>query len=346
MPAGYARWNAFYPAGDDAERGDRVLPLTYDPISVRSPSDADPTFLAIELLMLLGFGLAVAHAVRERRRTGRASALLTLAGCFAYGLVVDITAYYTVDSFRHGEFTVMFLNHRLPLYIALFYPAFLYPVFMTVRRFGFSPAVEALSVGFYGGVTYLVFDNLGPLLGWWTWDHDAELNQPFLSSVPLTSYQWFFLFTAAFAVVARRVCWDRYDGRSTRRAWLEVLAIPVLTYALGALVVVPFNVLVAQHWYAADAFAYAAVLSAAGLAFLLSLRRVREPRDPLLMAFPLLWVAGLLCVYVATYDRTAGAPAGTVGNLFAVVAAMVASVAMTLIAHPLPDEAGPAGTVG
>jgi hypothetical protein len=346
MPAGYARWNAFYPAGDDAERGDRVLPLTYDPISVRSPSDADPTFLAIELLMLLGFGLAVAHAVRERRRTGRASALLTLAGCFAYGLVVDITAYYTVDSFRHGEFTVMFLNHRLPLYIALFYPAFLYPVFMTVRRFGFSPAVEAVSVGFYGGVTYLVFDNLGPLLGWWTWDHDAELNQPFLSSVPLTSYQWFFLFTAAFAVVARRVCWDRYDGRSTRRTWLEVLLIPVLTYALGALVFVPFNVLVAQHWYAADAFAYAAVLSAAGLAFLLSLRRVREPRDPLLMAFPLLWVAGLLCVYVATYDRTADAPAGTVGNLFAVVAAMVASVAMTLIAHPLPDEAGPAGTVG
>jgi hypothetical protein len=211
---------------------------------------------------------------------------------------------------------------------------------MTVRRFGFSPAVEAVSVGFYGGVTYLVFDNLGPLLGWWTWDRESDYNQPFLNSVPLTSYQWFFLFTAAFAYVARRLLWDGSGS------WLRVLAIPVLTYALGALVFVPFNVLVAQHWYAADAFAYAAVLSAAGLAFLLSLRRVREPRDPLLMAFPLLWVAGLLCVYVATYDRTADAPAGTVGNLFAVVAAMVASVAMTLIAHPLPDEAGPAGTVG
>ena len=312
--------------------------LTYDPISVRSPAHADATFLAIELLMLLGFGLAVAHAVRERRRTGRASALLTLAGCFAYGLVVDITAYYTVDSFRHGEFTVMFLNHRLPLYIALFYPAFLYPVFMTVRRFGFSPRVEALSVGFYGGVTYLLFDNLGPLLGWWTWDRHAELNQPFLSSVPLTSYQWFFLFTAAFAVVARRVCWDRYDGRSTGRTWLEVLAIPLLTYALGALVFIPFNVLVAQHWYAADAFAYAVVFTAAGLAFLLSLRRVEAPRDPLLMAFPLLWVVGLLYVYVATYDRAAHAAPGTTGNLVAVGAAMVASVAMTLRAHPLPER--------
>jgi hypothetical protein len=313
-----------------------VLPLAYDPISVRSPTDADATFLAVELLMLLGFALAVAHAVRERRRTGRASALLTLAGCFLYGLVVDITAYYTVDSFRHGEFTVMFLNHRLPLYIALFYPAFLYPVFMTVRRFGFSPRVEAVSVGFYGGVTYLVFDNLGPLLGWWTWDHGAELNQPFLSSVPLTSYQWFFLFSAAFALVARRVCWDRYDGRSPRRTWLEVLAIPVLTYALGALVFIPFNVLVAQHWYAADAFVYAVVFTAAGFAFLLSLRRVRAPRDPLLMAFPLLWVVGLLEIYVATADRPVAA--GTGPNAYAVVTAMVVSVAITLTAHPVVEH--------
>ncbi|HUR14024.1 MAG TPA: hypothetical protein VM097_05985 [Mycobacteriales bacterium] len=312
-----------------------MLPLTYDPISVRSPADADATFLAIELLMLLGFGLALAHALRERRRTGRSSALLTLAGCFAYGLVVDITAYYTVDSFRHGEFTVMFLDHRLPLYIALFYPAFLYPVFMTVRRFGLSPRVEAVSVGFYGGVTYLVFDNVGPLLGWWTWDLDADLNKPFVSSVPLTSYQWFFLFTAAFAVVARRVCWERYDGRPAWRTWLEVLAIPLLTYLLGAVVFVPFNVLVANEWYALDAFLYAAVFTAAGFAFLLSRRTVHAPRDPLLLAFPLLWVVGLLYVYVATWDRVGTPGAGPPGNLFAVVLAMVASVAMTLAAHPL-----------
>ena len=321
------------------------MPLAYDPISVHSPTDLpDATFLAIELLMLLGAGLAVAHALRERRRTGGSGALLALAGCFLYGLVVDITAYYTVDSFRHGEFTVMFLNHRLPLYIALFYPAFLYPVLMTVRRFGLTPRVEAISVGFYGGVTYLVFDNLGPLLGWWTWDRSSDYNKPFLDSVPLTSYQWFFLFTAAFAYVAGRVCWDRAPGRSTRRTWLEVLAIPPVTYLLGALVFVPFNVLVANEWYTLDAFVYAVLFTAAGFAFLLSLRRVRVPRDPLLMAFPLLWVVGLLYLYVATYHRTLGttpdglAPSGRpVGNLVLVVVAMVASVAITLVAHPLED---------
>jgi hypothetical protein len=281
--------------------------------------------------MVLGFGLAVTHAVQNGR-----AARLTLAGCFAYGLVVDITAYYTVDSFRHGEFTVMFLNHRLPLYIALFYPAFLYPTFMTVRRFGFTPKVEAVSVGFYSAVTYLIFDNLGPLLGWWTWDRTSDFNKPFLDSVPLTSYQWFFLFTSAFAYVARRLFWDR-SGRGR-----EVLAVPLLTYLLGALVFVPFNVLIANHWYALDAFVYATVFTAAGFTFLLNLRRVHLPRDPLLMAFPLIWVVGLLYLYVATYHLTLGATADglnahgrPVGNLVAVVVAMVASVAMTLAAHPL-----------
>lgn len=318
------------------------MPHSYDPISFQSPADApDATFLAIELLMLLGATIAVTHAWQHFRRTGSKGALLTLAACFAYGLVVDITAYYTVDSFRHGEFTVMFLNHRLPLYIALFYPAFLYPAFMTVSRFGFTPKVEAISVGFYGGVTYLLFDNLGPLLGWWTWDRDSELNKPFLDSVPLTSYQWFFLFTAAFAYVARRLLW------ATGASWRRVLAVPPLTYLLGAVVFIPFNVLVANEWFALDAFVYATAFTAAGFVFLLSLRRVRLPRDPLLMAFPLLWVVGLLYLYVATYHRTFGtgadglAPDGRpVGSIVLVVMAMVASVAMTLVAHPLEDDQG------
>lgn len=316
------------------------MPHSYDPISFRSPSDApDATFFAIEALMLAGFAIAIVHALRHRRRTGSSAAVLTMAGCFAYGLVVDITAYYTVDSFRHGEFTVMFLNHRLPLYIALFYPAFLYPVFMTIRRFGFGAKAEAVSVGFYGGVTYLVFDNLGPLLGWWTWDRDSDFNKPFLDSVPLTSYQWFFLFTTAFAWVARRLLWD---GQGS---WLRVLAIPPLTYLLGAVVFIPFNVLVANEWFTLDAFVYAVVFTAAGFTFLLNLRRVREPRDPLLLAFPLMWVTGLLYLYVATLHRTFGttadglSPQGKpVGNLLLVGVAMVASAAMTMAAHPMEEK--------
>lgn len=319
--------------------------VAWEPVTVRRPWElADPTFFAIEALVLVGFGLAVAHALRHWRTTATLSAVLTLAGCFVYGLVVDITAYYTVDSFRHGEFSVMFLDGRLPLYIALFYPAFLYATVMTIRRFELPPVVEAVSCGFYSGVTYLAFDNLGPLLGWWTWDTADPLNQPLLDSVPLTSYQWFFFFTAAFTLVARRLCWDRAPRLTPRRAWVEVLAIPVLTYALGAVVFIPFNILAAVEAYTLDVFVYAVLFTAAGFTFLLNLRRVRQPRDPLLMVFPLLWIVGLLYITVATFSRTYGAGAEglaesgrPVGNLVAVVVAVVASVAMTLCAHPLPE---------
>ena len=311
-------------------------PLAYDVITVHSlTSLPDATFLAVELLMLTGFVLAIVHA----RRNGP-SAVLTLVGCFVYGLVVDITAYYTTNSFRHGEFTVMFLNHRLPLYIALFYPAFMYPIFMTIRRFALPWWAEAAGVGFYGGISYLIFDNLGPMLRWWRWDRSSDWTKPFVDSVPLTSYVWFFLFTTAFAFVARRICWERAAGRTRGRTILEVALIPVLTYLVGAVLFIPFDVLLATKKHTAAGFLYAIALGAAGLTFLVNLRRVRPARDRLLLVFPLLWVGGLVSLYVATWHYTDGTVHGItpdgrpVGSIVAVVLAAVVSVAITLSAHP------------
>ena len=131
---------------------------------------------------------------------------------------IDIASYYTVENFWHGEFSVMLLYNRLPLYIALFYPAFIYHACMTIRRYGFSPVVEAISVGFYGGLMYLIFDNLGPMLNWWIWDRSDPTTWPYLNAVPITSYFWFFSFTGTFAFVSRIICWDWVaQGRSSKR---------------------------------------------------------------------------------------------------------------------------------
>jgi hypothetical protein len=54
------------------------------------------------------------------------------------------------------------------------------------------------------------------------------------------------------------------------------------------------------------------------------------------MAFPLLWVVGLLDIYVATADHHVAA--GTAPNAYAVVTAMVVSVAITLTAHPVLQQ--------
>lgn len=79
----------------------------------------DWSHLAIEWIMILGALLALVHAIRTSKQTSSPSALYTFAGIFLYALVMDISSYYSVGNFWHGEFSVMLVWNRLPLYIAM-----------------------------------------------------------------------------------------------------------------------------------------------------------------------------------------------------------------------------------
>ena len=305
----------------------------------------DWSFLAIEAIVLGGFLLALAHAIRYYKREGSPSALLTLLGCFLYGLLIDITSYYTVENFWHGEFSVMFLYNRLPLYIALFYPAFMYHAYMTIRRYNFNPITEAVSVGFTGGLAYLIFDNLGPMLGWWIWETTDPTTFPYLNSVPMTSYHWFFLFTAAFALINRWVSWEWVAARkSCKLIGAGVLLQPLATCLVGVLLFVPYNVIAQAASLGLAAGFHALAFSLAGLVFLFNYRRPAAPRDKLLLVFPLLWCVGQLYIYIAKFDLYFSmSPNGlsheglAMGNLIAAVVAIVASVAIALLSHPVED---------
>ena len=303
----------------------------------------DWSFLAIEAIILVGTVCAVAHALRHRKEHGNSSALLTLLSCFLYGLLMDIASYYTVENFWHGEFSVMFLYNRLPLYIALFYPAFIYHACMTIRRYGFSAGVEAVSVGFYGGLTYLIFDNLGPLLGWWIWDRSDPTTWPYLNSVPLTSYFWFFAFTGSFAFVSRIICWDWVaQGKSPKVIGAGIAAIPILVCLIGMALFVPYNLLANNGMLALAASMYAVLFAVAGFVFVFSFRRPASSRDRLLMIFPLTYVVGHLYIYVAKFDLFFSVTADgfsqeglAAGNLIAAVAAMIGSLSITFFSHPV-----------
>lgn len=306
----------------------------------------DWSFLAIELIMLAGFLLALTHAINEYRKQGSPSALLTLLACFIYGLLIDIASYYTVESFWHGEFSVMFLYNRLPLYIALFYPAFLYHVYMTIRRFDFPPLIEAIGVGFFGGLAYLLFDNLGPMCQWWVWDTGNPTNQPFLNNVPLTSYHWFFTFTAAFALICRQVCWNWVNnGKSRRTIAIGMFLLPAVTCLVGTLLFIPYNVIAAKGSLGAAAAFHAIAFFLAGLVLLFNFRKPVAGRDRLLMTFPLIWIVGHLYIFIAKFDLffavspqglLAGGPSA--GNPLAVAVAVVGSLALVLYAHPAENR--------
>ncbi len=312
-------------------------------VFVNAPSALlDSSFLVIELIVLSGFVTTVVHAFRHARQSRTPSAPLTLLACLLYGLLMDISSYYTVENFWHGEFSVMFLYNRLPLYIVLLYPALLYHLYMTIRRYEFSPLVEAISVGFFGGAAYSIFDNLGPMLGWWIWDASDPTTLPYLNSVPVTSYHWFFLFTGVFAWLTRIVCWDWVASRKSRAAiGLGVALIPILTVVLGALLFIPYNLFAYNGMLGIAAALHALSFTAAGLLYVFSFRSPSVPRDRLLMFFPLVWTAGLFYLYAAKFQiYFAITPEGlsqnglAAGNVLVASCAMVATLGIVFASHP------------
>ena len=312
-------------------------------LSFNSPSELkDWSFLAIEAILVVGAVCAILHAWRHHKRSGNYSALLTLLGCFTYGLLCDIAAYYTVENFWHGEFSVMLVYNRLPLYIALFYPAFIYHVCMTIRRYEFSRTVETISTAFYAGLTYLIFDNLGPMLNWWIWDRADITTWPYLNAVPVTSYFWFFSFTGAFALISRIICWDWVEqGRNPKLIAAGVALIPILVCVTGAALFVPYNMFSYNGMIPQAATMYALLFGLAGFVFLFNYRKPKVPRDQLLMIFPLVYLVGHLYIYIAKFDIYFSVDAGglsaeglAVGNLIAVMIAMIGSFTITLLSHP------------
>ena len=302
----------------------------------------DWSFLAIEFILVVGTICTILHAVRHYKKNGNHSALLTLLGAFGYGLLCDIASYYTVENFWHGEFSVMLVYNRLPLYIALFYPVVIYHICMTIRRYEFSRTVETLSTAFYAGLIYMIFDNLGPMLNWWIWDRADPTTWPYLNAVPVTSYFWWFSFTGAFALVSRIVCWDWVEqGKSPKLIGAGVAVIPILVCVAGAALFVPYNLLAYNGMIPQAATMYAVVLGLSGLTFVLNFRKPSVPRDRLLMIFPLVYLVGLLFIYVAKFEIYFSVDANglsaeglAVGNLIVAVVAIIATTTITLVSHP------------
>ncbi len=316
----------------------------------------DWSHLAIESVFLVGFLLAIIHAWRVYRSTGVPSALLTLLAAFVYGLFMDILSYYTVENFWHGEFSVMLLFNRLPLYITFLYPVILYHAIMTIRRYDFGKLPEAVFSGMLAGFLYMIFDNFGPMVGWWIWDTTDPTTFPYISSVPLTSYAWMFLFSSAFAFINRAISWDWIArGESKLKVGVAHVLQPVATIFLGVLLFIPHNLFAKTSppydmipWEAnvqMAALLYVIIFSAVGWLFIMKWRKPAQERDALLMAFPFIYLTGFAYMYISKFDLFLTAtPEGltteglAIGNLTVVLFASIISATIVLVSHPVPKR--------
>jgi len=196
-------------------------------ITLRDPAGLENWTLPIlELTIVVGAILALAHAIRRHRRDGDPTNLALWVGSVVYLFVIEPPLYFPgwfgLESsvgfmFSHNVFTVQFMFDRLPLYIVAFYPALSTVAYEVVRALGVfadrGPLAGSVCVALVYEAFYEVFDQLGPQLKWWAWNLGNSANHPLLASVPVNSI-WIFA-SVSFGVLTYLV--TRLVGRPTWR---------------------------------------------------------------------------------------------------------------------------------
>ncbi len=208
---------------------DPIRPLVHvrHPLRLRNR-----TLPVVESLMVGGAGLALARAFGRWRGHDDPTHLAVWLGSVAYLLVTEPPLYFpkvfhlpdaVADVFVHNVFTVQFLYEHLPLYIVALYPAMAglaYDLVQSLGGFDSGALLGAVSVGFVHHLFYEIFDQLGPQLSWWSWNPDAESNEPAVASVPLTSA---FLFAtvgpAAISLLTRLLVGRRAERGEPIGGW-------------------------------------------------------------------------------------------------------------------------------
>ncbi len=244
-------------------------------LTIHDPTRLPWTFVGLELVVLLVAVLTYRHALRAHHRGDRA-ARLTWWTIFVYGLAMELLSYNFVDNFAHGQFTVMFYDRQLPLYITVIYPVMLYTGIATARWLGLRPAAEAIAAGVLIVACDASFDMVGPAAGWWRWfDNDPNIAYRWLG-VPVTSYYWHFGFGGILAAVTARAARSK-----TPSPWLAFPLSAVIIVA-GVISFLPFHGLKALG--VIDGAIVAAALAIGALIATVELARHRtpQPTDPAL----------------------------------------------------------------
>jgi len=325
---------------------------------------ADATMPVVEVLMVAGAVLALAHAIRTLRRTGSAVNLGVWIAAVAYVAFLEPPLYfpaafgiddYVQAVFVHNVFTVGFVEERMPLYILCLYPALVYLAWMVVERLGIrvrhpgvgGALVTAVCLGFTHQATYEIFDHLGPQRLWWAWDYSATMNADRLGSVPMSSVVNFALvMPTAFAFLALLIL-QRRPRTSVRSVLGPAVAVGVLTPLVsmpGQLPVTYLDLVDQPHTSVVHGILVAMLVVAGAL----TLREVAvswrdpQPREAGFLGwYPVAYAAAYLVTFVALWlwalPQTLGAEHGVndgrpIGSLPYVVLCFVLSL---LILAPL-----------
>ena len=296
-------------------------------VTLHAPWTVGASFLALEIAVVTCGVLALRHALGELRR-GDGVPMFTWAVSFTYGLMMEIGSYNFLDSFAHGQFTVMFYRKQLPLYVVTLYPVLQYTSIIAARRLRLPRVAEGFAAGLLIVAMDIPFDILGPVSGWWSWS-STDPNMAFRwHGVPVTSYYWHLAWGGLLAVLTRS--FGRMgDARRPGRTAALALPVALLTIVLGLGSFVPFHVLKSVGLSDGTIVAGLFVTSLA-VALVGHLRRSEpvaeaQAHDRRLFAIPLLYFGAHLIVALGWLASGASGFGGRMAVIAAVTAAALAA---------------------
>jgi hypothetical protein len=316
----------------------RILDTSF--VTLSTPGSVGLSFLALEVTVVICGVLALLHALRERRR-GDGAPLFVWGVSFTYGIVMELLSYNFLTSFAHGQFTVMFYHHQLPLYVVTLYPVLQYTSIVTARRLRTGLVPRMLLAGLFIVAMDMPFDILGPTQGWWIWSA-SDPNMAFRwHDVPVTSYYWHLAWGGLLAGVTQ--VFGRYGGDAQRPWRIALLALPLafLTIVLGVLSFLPFHLL--KYLGVPDGTIVAGLFAVALAVTFLSRGNApaAAPRDARLLVIPALYYAGLVVIAIAEMANRGTAFGGRMAVISVVtMAALLAHSRAHLGSTPVPAPGG------
>ncbi|MFI5299146.1 MAG: hypothetical protein ACHREM_13700 [Polyangiales bacterium] len=304
-------------------------------LTLRNPLTRPPFFLGLELVMITCAALTFAHAWRARR-AGESWPLLLWTSTFAYGLLIELASYNFVDNFTHGPFSVMFYRDKLPLYVSVLYPVFIYTAAVTVRRFGLSRWAEPFAIGLLIVAIDFPFDVCGPIARWWVWaDNDPNIAYRWYG-VPVTSYYWHLAFGGILTLLCRALS-SFVARRTSPLATSLALAFPIGagTMILGVIAFLPFHLLKRAHL--PDGLIVGALLAVSGVITIAAKKDLRRS-DAGLPSILFLWFGYHLLVASVLAARGSL----SAGRFVVILAALVIAASYQLLGRRLTSSAASA----
>lgn len=283
-------------------------------VTLYDPRDIPTNLHLLEIIFVWGFLATLRHALAERRE-GRPYGLLLWLTALFYGVFMELLTYNTIDNFAHAQFTVQFYHCKLPVYVVMLYPTFVYVAVQAARRLGMGAVGTFFTAGALAVMIDVPFDIMGPDDRWWWWYEGAEDPMNLLAArwlgVPVTSYCWHLLFEGSQQWVS-----ERFRGRVERNyppergLFSTLVGMIPLTLLTGLLsVVVGIIVMMPFHGFRAlglSDYAFTVTLFVVSALAFVTARKREDTRPPewRLLGWVLGWYA--LFFYYAATVWTAG----------------------------------------